>query len=78
MAEQEQTLTVQKAIGLAVQHHNAGRLSQAESVYQKILQTDPNQPVALHLRGVIAHQVGKNDKAVDLITRALAIKPDYV
>ena len=26
--------------------------------------------------GVIAHQVGRNDKAVDLITKALAIKPD--
>jgi|TARA_Y100000031_G_C8111095_1_gene333503 Tfp pilus assembly protein PilF len=33
--------------------------------------------VALHLLGVIANQVGKHDTAIDLITRALAIKPDY-
>jgi Tfp pilus assembly protein PilF len=45
----EQTLTIQQAIDLAVQHHQAGDLPKAESVYQQILQTDPNQPVALHL-----------------------------
>ena len=37
----------------------------------------PNQPIALHLLGVIAHQVGKNDIAVDLIKGAFSIKPDY-
>ncbi len=76
-AKQEQTLTIQQAIDLAVQHHNAGDLPKAEGIYQQILQADQNQPVALHLLGVIAHQVGKNDIAIDLITKALAIKPDY-
>ena len=74
---EQQTLTVQQAIDLAVQHHNAGRLPEAESIYQQILQTDPHQPVTLHLLGVIARQVGKHDTAVDLITKALAIRPDY-
>ena len=77
MPEQQQSLTLQQAIDLGVQHHNAGRLPEAENIYQQILQADPNQPVALHLLGVIAHQTGKNDIAVDLITKALAIKPDY-
>jgi tetratricopeptide (TPR) repeat protein len=40
------------------------------------LQSEPNHPNALHLLGVIAHQVGKNDTAVDLIARALALNPD--
>ena len=69
---------IQQALDLAVQHHTAGRLPEAESLYQQILQADPNQPDALHLLGVIAHQVGKNDIAVDLITKALSIKPHYV
>ena len=77
MSKQAQTLSLQQALDLALQHHTAGRLSDAETIYQQILQTDPDQPIALHLLGVIAHQVGKNDKAVDLITRALAIKPDF-
>ena len=77
MSEEKQTLTTQQAIDLALQHHNAGRLSQAETIYQQILQTDPNQSVALQLLGVIAHQMGKNDLAVALITKALILKPDY-
>jgi len=77
MPEQQQTLTIQQAIDLGVQHHTAGRLPQAETIYQQILQSSPKQPIALHLLGVIAHQVGKNDTAVDLITKALALKPDY-
>ena len=77
MPEQQQTLTIQQALDLALQHHTAGRLPEAENIYQQILQTNPDQLVALHLLGVIAHQVGKNDVAVDLINKALAIKPDY-
>ena len=77
MPEQQQTLTIQQALDLAVQHHTAGRLSDAESIYQQILRSDPNQPIALHLLGVIAQQMRKNDVAVDLITQALAIKPGY-
>ena len=76
-SSKQQVLSIQKSLGLAVQHHNAGDLPKAESIYRKILQADPNQPEVLHLLGVIAHQVGKNDIAVDLITKAIAIKPDY-
>jgi tetratricopeptide (TPR) repeat protein len=72
-----QTLTLQNALDLAMQHHTAGRLPLAERIYQQILQGDPNQPVALHLLGVIAHQAGKHNIAVDLITKSLAIKPDH-
>jgi len=66
-----------QTLSLAMEHHNAGRLSEAESLYQQILQVDPIQPSALNLLGVIAHQAGKNDIAVDLITKAVAIKPEY-
>ena len=68
---------IEQALDLAMQHHAAGRLPQAEQIYQQILQTDPSQPVALHLLGLIAHQVGDNEVAVDLITRALAVNPDF-
>jgi len=76
MSEQQQTLTIQQAIDLGVQYHNAGDLTKAEGIYKQILQSHPDQPVALHLLGVIAHQVGKNDAAVDLLTRALALNPE--
>ncbi len=75
--ERRQQLILQQTLDLAVQHHKAGDLRKAERIYNQILQADPNQPVALHLLGAIAHQVGKDDIAVELITKAVAIKPDY-
>ena len=72
-----QTLDIQQALNLAVQHHTAHQLQQAENIYQQILQAEPNQPDALHLLGVLAHQVGKPDVAVDLIMKAVTINPRY-
>lgn len=69
---------IEQALGLAVEHHSAGRLAEAEKIYNQILQTEPAQPVALHLLGVVAHQVGQNEAAVDLINKALAAAPDYL
>jgi len=67
----------QQILERALGHHAAGRLAEAEALYDQILQADPNQHDALHLLGVIAHQVGKHEIAVDLIGKALAIKPDH-
>ena len=66
----QKMLTLQEAIDLGNQHHNAGDLQRAESIYNQILQANPNQPDALHYLGVIAHQTGNNEKAVELITGA--------
>ena len=77
LSAQQQTLTVQQAIDRAIKHHSSGDLAEAESIYRQILQTDPNQPVALHLLGVVFHQGGQNELAVEHLSKALTIKPDY-
>ncbi len=69
---------VQQSLDLAVQHHGAGRLAEADGLYRQILQTNPHQPVALHLLGTIALQTGNSEAAVELISKALRIQPDYV
>jgi tetratricopeptide (TPR) repeat protein len=69
---------IQQSVDLGIAHHIAGRLSEAERIYRQILATDPNNPVALHLLGVIAHRVGNHSVAVDLISKALVIKSDYI
>lgn len=66
----------QQTLNYAMQHHSAGLLSEAESSYQQILLTDPNQPDALHLLGTIALQKGKLQVSVDLIAKAIAINPN--
>ena len=50
--------------GLA--HHQAGELVLANDAYQEALKLDPNQPDALHLLGMIAHQIGDNTLATEL------------
>ncbi len=69
--------TVPQILADAMQHHSAGRLTEAERLYRNLLETDASQPDALHLLGVIALQSGKYDQAIDLINRAIAIKPDF-
>jgi predicted O-linked N-acetylglucosamine transferase (SPINDLY family) len=66
-------LAVPQALDTAIEHHQAGRLQQADQIYREILQADPHQIDALHLLGVIAHQRGRNDEAIDYISRALAL-----
>ena len=61
---------------LALQHHHAGRLADAEAIYRQILAQQPNYAEALHLLGVLATQVGRLDVAVDLIRRAIRLAPD--
>jgi tetratricopeptide (TPR) repeat protein len=74
---EDQEKTIQQALDLAFQYHTGGDLPKAEGIYQQILKCDANQPIALRLLGLIAHQVGKNDIAFYLISQALAIEPDY-
>lgn len=62
----------------AIEHHQAGRWSQARAIYKKILKKEPENPDALHLLGLLSHQSGKNQAAINLIHRAIALKPDLV
>lgn len=65
----------EQQLQLALQHHQAGRLAEAEVGYQQILRLNPQHAPALHLLGLIAQQLGKNEIAVDLIGRAIRVQP---
>ncbi|MCL7487982.1 MAG: tetratricopeptide repeat protein [Desulfobulbaceae bacterium] len=62
----------------ALAFHRVGRLPEAEALYRQILQTEPNHPEALHFLGLLAHQSGQSGIGVDLIGRAVRVRPDYV
>jgi tetratricopeptide (TPR) repeat protein len=57
----------------ALQHHQSGRLDEAERHYRQVLAIDCRHADSLHLLGVLAHQTGRHDAAIDLIRRAIAI-----
>ena len=69
---QEASPGMQQVFAAAMGHHQAGRLIEAERLYLQILQADPHHADALHFLGVLAHQIGRNDLAVDLIGKAIA------
>ena len=64
---------VQWTFDLALAHHSAGRLREADALYREVLRTHSEHAEALHMLGVLAHQVGRNDLAVDLLARASEI-----
>jgi radical SAM superfamily enzyme YgiQ (UPF0313 family)/Flp pilus assembly protein TadD len=49
-------LTIEQALQLAITHHQAGQLREAERLYRSIIQTQPNHPDANHNLGVLAVQ----------------------
>jgi tetratricopeptide (TPR) repeat protein len=65
--------TISEALAIAIQHHRADRLQAAEQIYRQILAVEPNHAHAWHLLGVIAHQVGKYEYAVEDIERAIGL-----
>jgi tetratricopeptide (TPR) repeat protein len=69
-------VTFQSNIDAALAHHRAGRLQEAEQAYRQILAQNPNDPDALHLLALLAHQVGHTQAGIELLERAVALKPD--
>lgn len=75
MKNTSQAGTIHKAIQTALEHHQAGRLPQAEAIYRQVLQEKPDQPDALHLLGVIAYHEGRNAASAELISKAIRTRP---
>jgi len=69
-------VTVPQAFDLALQHHQAGRLAEAEALYREILTLQPNHADALHFIGIIFHQTGRHDLAIGLIGRSIGLNPN--
>ncbi|MEI8196756.1 MAG: tetratricopeptide repeat protein, partial [Phycisphaerae bacterium] len=68
-------VTLDQALRLALEHHQAGRLAEAEDIYRQVLEVDPRQPDALHLLGVLNGQKGETDSAIALIRQAIEGNP---
>ena len=61
----------------AFQHHQAGRLGEAERLYREVLAQNDRHPDALHLLGILALHGGRNDIALELIGRAVEVSPNF-
>ena len=70
-------MTPQQAFDLALQHHQAGRLADAETLYRQILAVQPDHANTLHLLGAVALMTGRCEEALPLIARAIAACPTH-
>ncbi len=68
-------VTLQQAFDLALSHHRAGRLREAEHLYRQILAAQPDQPETLYFLGLIARQMSRPSDAAKLWRRAAALQP---
>jgi len=55
--------------------HRAGRLQEADLQYATVLRTDPAQPQALRLRGILARDAGNHDLSLKLLRKAADAAP---
>jgi tetratricopeptide (TPR) repeat protein len=67
---------MEDALSTALRQHQEGHLHDAGRIYQAILAREPNNADALHLLGVVAHQLRQHEAAAELISRALALRPE--
>ncbi|MEA2710294.1 MAG: hypothetical protein QOF78_2895 [Phycisphaerales bacterium] len=66
---------IEQTMRAALADHAAGRFAAARDTYQQILIKNPNHARALHSLGVLEKTLGDAERAVDLISRAIALQP---
>jgi tetratricopeptide (TPR) repeat protein len=71
------TLNLEQAFSRAIAAYNAGKLVEAEKLFQQILDAKPDLFEALHLLAVVQSRLGKRDTALESYDRALALQPDH-
>jgi Flp pilus assembly protein TadD len=69
-------ISIQHALAQAWEHFQAGRLPQAEQLFQHVVEADPKQADAWHFLGLIAGQTGQDRRALECLTAALRLRPD--
>jgi predicted TPR repeat methyltransferase len=74
-AESTRELAVEEAVAIAIQLQQRQQLAEAHALLDRVLETVPDHPAALHYSGVLAHQERRNAEALQLIGRSLAIEP---
>ncbi len=70
--------TLSETLKLAVGHHRANRLAQAQEVYNQILEQQPQHPEALYGLGVLAQQTGQYQTAEKFLRALLRVQPESV
>ena len=63
-AKTRKSYSAQEALDVALEHHRAGRLSEAERIYKQILRAQPDNAATCNNLGVALKSQGKLDEAI--------------
>ncbi len=69
---------VAETLQLAVQHHRANCLAEAEQLYRQVLEKQPDHSEALYSLGMLAQQLGQPETALTWLNAATQVQPDSV
>ncbi len=69
-------LSAQQVFERALALHRDGKLADAENLYRQILHRQPDHAGALHFMGVMHHQRGQNQVALDFMQRSIQLAPN--
>jgi len=72
------SVNVDTALVLAIEHHQASRFVEAETLYLAIIHRQPHHAIANHNMGLLAAQLGFPDKALPYLRAAMLSAPGEV
>ncbi|MGD1701616.1 tetratricopeptide repeat protein [Dapis sp. BLCC M229] len=55
--------------------NKGGQLQEAKVIYEKIIQSEPNNSQVLNYLGILKAQMGDNNSAINLINQAVNLEP---
>lgn len=68
--------SISDTLNRALQHHQAGQVTEAEQLYRQILTQQPDTVDALNFLGALLHQQGRFEEALSCFERVLAQQPN--
>lgn len=74
--EEQEGVSIPRALEIAVEQHQAGNIQAAAKIYQRILEVAPDHPDALHFYGIACQHSYRTDEAIQNIRRSLELAPD--
>jgi Flp pilus assembly protein TadD len=63
------------AVTFATRLHRLGQLEAAQQVYEAVLKAVPNHAAGLQFYGILQHQLGNSERAIELIRRSIVMAP---
>ena len=76
--QEPRDLDIDQTLKIAVEHHKAGRWIEAHKLYKQVLAINPDEPDALRLLGQLTFASGNFKAAVEMIRRAIELRPGVV